>query len=226
MARLLILGLGTASAFGLRGGGAMFRHAALRIHRPQYLGPLSLPRAAVSRMMCDAPAAADPTPFELLDVRVGKIVEVWEHPDSDKLWCEKIDVGEEEPRQIASGLRAYYPTADQMTDRKVLVVCNLKAAKLAGFESNGMVLCAASEDRSTVAFVEPPEEAKEGDRVLIEGAEPVPPATGNQMKKKKWMEKAAEELRAIETIASYQGKPLVVAGGKCVSPSVSAGTIN
>jgi len=47
-------------------------------------------------------------PFAKLDVRVGKIVEAWFHPDSDKLWCEKIDVGEEEPREIASGIRAYY----------------------------------------------------------------------------------------------------------------------
>ena len=38
-----------------------------------------------------------------LRVIVGKIVKVWEHPDSDKLWCESIDVGEAEPRQILSG---------------------------------------------------------------------------------------------------------------------------
>ena len=49
-----------------------------------------------------------------------------------------------------------------MEGRSVIVVCNLKAAKLAGFPSNGMVLCASSEDRSTVAFVEPPAEAVPG----------------------------------------------------------------
>ena len=62
----------------------------------------------------------------MLDVRVGRIVEAWEHPDSEKLWCERIDVGEEEPREIASGLRAHYASAEQLTDRKVLVVCNPK----------------------------------------------------------------------------------------------------
>lgn len=76
-----------------------------------------------------AAATGDEDAFELLDVRVGKIVEAWPHPDSDKLWCEKVDVGEGEPREIASGIRAYYETADQLVDRKVLVVCNLKPAK-------------------------------------------------------------------------------------------------
>merc|ERR1740115_673110 len=126
---------------------------------------LSVGRPAL-RMMCAEAAPAEPAPaakkepaaeveevppFALLDVRVGKIVEAWMHPDSEKLWCEKIDVGEKDeegnpvPREIASGLRAYYPAAEDMEGQRVLVVCNLKAAKLAGFSSNGMVLCAASE---------------------------------------------------------------------------------
>ena len=140
---------------------------------------------AHSRMMCDEAAGAEPSPYDYLDVRVGQIVEAWEHPDSDKLWVEKIDVGEPEPRQIASGLRAYYGTAGELEGRKVIVVCNLKEAKLGGVASNGMVLCASSEDRSTVAFVEPPDAAAPGDRVLAEGAAAIDPATPNQCKKKK-----------------------------------------
>jgi methionine--tRNA ligase beta chain len=229
----VLLGVSAASAYGVR---PLRRAMPLQqLRSPQPLAFRS--RIGPFAMMCNeappapappapAPATEDSQPFELLDVRVGCIVEAWEHPDSDKLWCERIDVGEEEPREIASGLRAYYPAADDLTGRKVIVVCNLKAAKLAGFSSNGMVLCASSEDRSTVAFVEPPEAAEPGDRVLMEGAEAVAPATGNQMKKKKWMEKAAEELKAVDTIATYQGKALVVAGAACTSPSVSSGTIN
>lgn len=172
------------------------------------------------------PPPEEPTAFDLLDVRVGQIVEAWEHPNSTKLWVEKIDVGEAEPRQIASGLRAYYGSKEELEGRKVIVVCNLKAAKLGGVESNGMVLCASNGDKSAVAFVEPPQEAAPGARVLREGVGPTEPATGNQMKKKKWMEKAAEGLRAVDTVATFDGVPLVVAGGKCVSPSIPAGTIN
>ena len=70
------------------------------------------------------------------------LFKVWHHPDADKLFCEEIDVGEESgPRQIVSGLRDHY-TLEEMQDRKVLVVCNLKAAKIAGINSNGMVLAA------------------------------------------------------------------------------------
>ena len=67
---------------------------------------------------------------------------MWNHESADKLFCEQIDVGEETgPREIASGLRQHY-TLEDMQDREVLVVCNLKAAKIVGFVSNGMVLAA------------------------------------------------------------------------------------
>ena len=70
---------------------------------------------------------------------------MWNHPDADKLFCEEINVGEETPRQIASGLRDYYSFED-LQDRKVLVVCNLKSSKLVGFVSEGMVLAAKVSD--------------------------------------------------------------------------------
>ena len=90
----------------------------------------------------NAPAGPQPL-FTKLDLRVGKIVDVWEHPDSEKLWCEKIDVGEPEPRQIVSGLRAWY-TKEQMLGKRLIAVCNLKSAKLGGVASAGMVMCAQS----------------------------------------------------------------------------------
>jgi len=108
-----------------------------------------------------APAAAPAAePIAEIDIRVGQIVKVWEHPDSDKLWCESIDCGEEKPRQILSGLRHNF-TQEQML-RRVLVVCNLKAAKLGGIPSHGMVLCASNDEHTEVEFLEPPEGAKIG----------------------------------------------------------------
>ena len=120
--------------------------------------------------------------FTKIDIRVGQIVDVWNHPDSDKLFCEHIDVGEELPRSIASGLRHYY-SLDEMIDRKVLVVCNLKAAKLAGFKSEGMVLCAQDGDK--VEFVEPPPSAKVGERILVDGVSGEPETNPNRVKRKK-----------------------------------------
>lgn len=78
-----------------------------------------------------------------LDIRVGKIVEVSKHPDADSLYVEKIDLGEDKPRTIVSGLVNFIPI-EEMQDRLVVVLCNLKPAKMRGIESQGMVLCAST----------------------------------------------------------------------------------
>lgn len=88
-----------------------------------------------------APASDEITPSRL-DIRIGKIVEVSKHPDADALYVEKIDLGEEKPRTIVSGLVNFIPI-EEMKDRMVVVLCNLKAAKMRGIESQGMVLCAS-----------------------------------------------------------------------------------
>jgi methionine--tRNA ligase beta chain len=170
--------------------------------------------------------------FEKLDIRVGLIVEAWPHPDSDKLWCERIDVGEEEPREIASGLRAYYASSEELQDRKVLVVCNLKPAKLGGFKSSGMVLCASSSDRSKVEFVEPLPASNVGERVFLGGAteelaELADPASPNQMKKKKIFQQVAEELLTNESReAQYQGHTIFTSAGPCSVLSIANGPIS
>jgi methionine--tRNA ligase beta chain len=80
------------------------------------------------------------------------LTKTWHHPESDKLWCEEIDVGEPTPRQVCSGLRAFYTEEQFKAGRKVVVVCNLKPAKMAGFESAGMVLCAANAEHTKVHY--------------------------------------------------------------------------
>merc|ERR1719346_706483 len=77
-----------------------------------------------------------------LDIRIGKIVEVSRHPDAEKLYVEKIDLGEPSPRTIVSGLVDFVPE-DKMLNRLVVVLCNLKPAKMRGIESCGMVLCSS-----------------------------------------------------------------------------------
>lgn len=112
-----------------------------------------------------------------LDMRVGVITKAWHHEEGDKLFCEEIDIGEDTgPRQIASGLRAHYNLED-LEGQRVIVCANLKSRKLMGFPSHGMVLCAAQEeeDGGKVEFIEPPVDAKVGERILVEGfdGEPV-----------------------------------------------------
>lgn len=104
--------------------------------------------------------------FRKLDVRTGRIVSVDDHPDAEKLYLLKVDVGEEEPRQIVAGLKAFY-SKEEMKDRNVLVVCNLKPAKLRGLMSHGMLLAADDEELggSTVLLLTPSKEVPAGTKM-------------------------------------------------------------
>jgi len=82
--------------------------------------------------------------FRSLDLRVGKIVSAEDHPDAEKLFLLKIDIGEEAPRQIVAGLRAYY-SKEEMKGKSVILVSNLKPVKLRGLMSQGMLLAADDE---------------------------------------------------------------------------------
>lgn len=159
-------------------------------------------------------ASFDEIDISKLDIRVGVITKAWMHEEADKLFCEEIDIGEDAPRQIASGLRAHYKLED-LEGQRVLVLANLKARKLVGFPSHGMVLCASSGDK--VQFVEPPAGAAIGERVMVEGYEGEP-ATENQVIKKKMLDQIFPDLRTnSEGIASYKGKPLSTSAGPCKS---------
>jgi aminoacyl tRNA synthase complex-interacting multifunctional protein 1 len=149
-----------------------------------------------------------------LDIRVGIITSAWEHEEAEKLFCEEIDIGENGSiRRIASGLRAHY-SVDDLPGQRVLVLSNLKARKLVGFESHGMVLCASNSD-GKVQFVEPPDAAAVGERIMVPGFEGEP-ATENQIIKKKMMDIIFPDLKTnADGIATYKGAPLSTSAGPC-----------
>src|SRR3954452_12875714 len=90
--------------------------------------------------------------FAKVDLRVGQVLSAERVPKSDKLLLMKIDVGEEQPRQILAGIAQYYEP-EKMIGRKVVIVANLKPRKLRGFESQGMVVAASygEEGRPVIA---------------------------------------------------------------------------
>jgi methionyl-tRNA synthetase len=102
-----------------------------------------------------APASTSPQPsapvdqisiedFMKVQLKVAKILEAANVPKSKKLVQLKVDVGEPEPRTILAGIAESYQP-EQLVGRTVVVVANLKPAKLMGIESNGMVLAASPE---------------------------------------------------------------------------------
>jgi len=98
--------------------------------------------------------------FETLNLKVGQIVEAQNHPNADALLLLQVDIGKKV--QIVAGLKAYY-SLDQLKGRKVVVVSNLKPAKLRGYESQGMLL--AAEAGENVKLLAPPADAMPGDAV-------------------------------------------------------------
>ncbi|MCL2143301.1 MAG: methionine--tRNA ligase [Methanomassiliicoccaceae archaeon] len=114
----------------------------------------------------DAPKKELPEAFndmKRLDIRVAEIIEAEDHPDAEKLFRLKVNVGEE--RQIVAGLRAFYKK-EELIGRKVLMVFNLKPAKLRGLMSQGMLLAADDEELggSTVALLTPSKNVNNGMR--------------------------------------------------------------
>ena len=78
--------------------------------------------------------------FDKIQLQVGEVIACEEIPKSKKLLCSKVKIGSE-VRQIVSGIKNQFSPED-MVGKKVVVVTNLKSAKLAGVESQGMILCA------------------------------------------------------------------------------------
>ncbi len=78
--------------------------------------------------------------FEKLQFQVGEIIACEAVKKSKKLLCSQVKIGSQ-VRQIVSGIKAHY-TPEEMVGKKVMVVTNLKPAKLAGVLSEGMILCA------------------------------------------------------------------------------------
>ncbi len=78
--------------------------------------------------------------FDKIQLQIGQVIACEEVKKSKKLLCSQVKIGSE-VRQIVSGIKAHYSPED-MVGKKVVVVTNLKPAKLAGIESQGMILCA------------------------------------------------------------------------------------
>ncbi|GBF36852.1 MAG TPA: methionine--tRNA ligase [Methanothermococcus okinawensis] len=88
--------------------------------------------------------------FAKLDLRIGQILEAEEIPRSKKLLKLIVDIGDEK-RQIVAGIKGHY-APEELVGKKVVVLCNLKPAKLCGVESQGMILAGGEE---TVALLVP-----------------------------------------------------------------------
>ncbi len=101
--------------------------------------------------------------FAKIDLRVAKVLEASEHPNADRLFVLKIDLGTEQ-RQLCAGLRGFYE-ADQLVGKNIIVVANLAPRKLRGEVSQGMLLAGSPEDRAQVIILTTDEDLPPGSKV-------------------------------------------------------------
>ena len=139
-----------------------------------------------------APAADEGPRIDQLDIRVGTIVAVQKHPNAEALYLEEIDVGEDKPRQIISGLVKFVPE-ERMLGLRVAVVCNLKPAKMREVMSYGMVLCASNDAHDAVDPLVIPAGVPNGERIVCEGFSNDADAVINP--KKKVLEKLSVDMK-------------------------------
>ncbi|SER90114.1 methionine--tRNA ligase [Lachnobacterium bovis] len=97
--------------------------------------------------------------FGKMQFQVGEIIACEAVPKSKKLLCSQVKVGSQ-IKQIVSGIRKYY-TPEEMVGKKVMVLCNLKPAKLAGVLSEGMLLC-AEDAEGNLALMKPEKDMPSG----------------------------------------------------------------
>ncbi|KAJ7959528.1 OB-fold nucleic acid binding domain-containing protein isoform 3 [Quillaja saponaria] len=158
----------------------------------------------------------------LLNIQVGLICKAWKHPSADSLLVEEIDVGDAKLRQVVSGL-AKYTSPDALTNRRVVLITNVKPGKLRDVMSEGLVLCASNEDHTIVEPLLPPEGVSIGERVSFSGIDGKPEDVLNP--KKKQLEKITPNLYTDEKgVATFKGIPFMTSGGPCTS-SIPKATI-
>ncbi|KAK4516716.1 Rho-type GTPase activating protein Rga1 [Mucor velutinosus] len=182
-------------------------------------------KKAEKKPAAPAPVETDQPVVSRIDIRVGLIKSVKKHEGADSLYVEEIDIGEEEPRTIVSGLVKWYPV-EEMENRIVFVVANLKPASMRGVKSYGMVLCASAADGSAVELLAPVDtsKVKPGDRVFVEGQEGEPEKVLNP--KKKYWETVQPELHTDDNlIAHYGDKPLLVRTASGEAIQMKAATV-
>lgn len=99
--------------------------------------------------------------WKKLDIKIGKILEVKEHPNADKLYILKVSFGDYE-RQIVSGIKEAY-TKSKLKNKKFAFIVNLEPVNLRGERSEGMILAAVKDKK--IVLLKPEKDIEEGSRI-------------------------------------------------------------
>ncbi len=101
--------------------------------------------------------------FAKLKLRVGRVIEAFDHPNADKLLVLKVDLGDEQ-RQLCAGIKGHY-TPEQLVGQNLVVLTNVASRRMRGIESQAMLLAATAPDQSRVVIVSPASDIEPGSPV-------------------------------------------------------------
>lgn len=88
--------------------------------------------------------------FIKLEIRIGTITNVEEVPDADKLLNLTVDVGEEKPRQIISGIKHFFDDFSVLEGKQAPFLTNLEPRTIRGYESQGMIMALGEDEEFTL----------------------------------------------------------------------------
>jgi methionyl-tRNA synthetase len=157
--------------------------------------------------------------FDKLQLRVAKIVGVERHPNAEKLYVEKLDLGDEY-RTIVSGLVPYY-TVEELLNKNIVVVTNLEPANLRGVESNGMLL--AAEENGVVGLLTT--QGEPGDYVYIDSMNNVKLETIKNLPKVNIKEFSTIKIYVKDKKVLCEGKELQTSKGLLSVEKVNTGNV-
>lgn len=155
-----------------------------------------------------------------VELRVAKITAISRHPEAEKLYIEELDDGSGEPRQIVSGLVPYY-REEELLNKNIILVANLKPAKLRGVKSEGMLLAASNKaGGGEVVDVIFADHAQPGEQIYVDGTEAQGP------KDRIDIDTFFDiPIAAVDGVVCVEGKALAVAGQALKTTNVSDGEV-
>lgn len=93
--------------------------------------------------------------FAKLDIRIGEILSAHRVPETDRLLKLSVDMGEENPRTIVSGIYEFFPEPSELVGVRCAFVANLEPRMIKGIESQGMILAVHTKDNDFSLFKVP-----------------------------------------------------------------------
>lgn len=117
----------------------------------------------VEQMESEASQAEPFSAFRRLNLVLGTITSVEDHPEAERLYVLKVDVAEEEPRTIVTNIKNHY-TPEKLLGSRLLIIANLKPANFRGVKSFGMIMAACDEDENdeTLLLLQPSIDVPDG----------------------------------------------------------------